>query len=600
MGIARLYVAGTPYNASELRDTNFEQSANVMYFAHIDHVPQKLTRASHTNWNFSPVTFGPTLLAPASPSAAATQPNTTGSFPIAQSYVVTAISDTLGQESRASAVATCTNDLTLRGNFNTVSWSAAASADRYAIYKSESGAGSDYGYIGTTTATSFADHNISADLADTPPKATNPFASAGNYPSTVTFFQQRLLFGRTRNKPNGVFGSQTADFENMDVSRPAKADDAISFALVSSRVNAVNQLSSIKGLLALTSDAIFSVGAGNSLYSSSVTSPVTPSTIVSIRQSGRGSSRLRPIGIDEVVLFKPSLGTSIRTVGYTFEIDGYKSNNIAIFSPHFFEGYDIIAWDYQQEPYSCVWAARSDGKLLCLAWEQEQQVWGWSLCETSGKVEDVCVITEGGQDRLYLAVRRTLAGREDVFIERMALPLIAEGDLNSACHLDCAVTQIFSTPTTTVGQLFHLEGETVTAFHDGYVTTGLVVRNAKVTLPHEGTTVTVGLPYQGEIETLTPALAQGTQHVARQMTGVVTIRLQYTRGITVGAGGGGSMFEVKQRQGEPIGSPIELKTGDYIINLGAKWNNASTIRVLQTYPLPATITAIFPETNITG
>jgi hypothetical protein len=587
MGVSRLYKTGTPYNSVDLRDLDFEQSADVMYFAHINYPPTKLTRAGHTDWTFSTVTFGPTGIA-ATPTGSTGDP---GYTPTVYNYVVTAIDDDNGQESRASAVVSCTNDLTLDGHFNTISWTALAGADRYVVYKGDNGV---YGYIGGTEGTSFIDRNIAADLSDTPPKAQNPFSGATNYPSTVTFFEQRLMWARTKAKPNGIWGSQSADFENMDTSRPAKADDAISFALVAGRVNAVNQLASMKNLLALTSDAVFVIGGGGT------DDPLTPSAIVPRRQTGRGSSRLGPLVIDTVVFFRPSQGSSVRTLGYTFEIDGYQSNNMAIFSPHFFDGFDVVAWAYQQEPYACIWAARSDGKLLCFTWEQEQQVWGWTLCETNGFVEDVVTITESGMDRLYLAVRRTLAGSEDVFIERMALPLLVADDLNDTCHLDCAVSQQFDPPSAIVSQLWHLEGETVAAFHDGNVTTGLVVTGGKVTLPKAASVVTVGLVYEGEIETLPLALngSSGSNHTKRQMMARAVVRVDNTRGITVGPGGG-DLFELKQRQGEPIGTPIQLKTGDFDVPLSSKWNGGATVVVRQTYPLPATISAIFAEPIVT-
>jgi hypothetical protein len=148
------------------------------------------------------------------------------------------IDDDLGQESRASVIVSCSNDLTLSGNYNTVAWSAATGAERYAVYKENNGI---YGFIGGSEGLTFEDRNISADLSDTPPKAINPFSGVGNYPSALTFHQQRLFWGRTANRPNAVFASQSADIENHDVSRPAKADDAIAFALVGKRVTACSR-----------------------------------------------------------------------------------------------------------------------------------------------------------------------------------------------------------------------------------------------------------------------------------------------------------------------------------------------------------------------
>jgi hypothetical protein len=47
------------------------------------------------------------------------------------------------------AVVTASNNLTLAGNYNTVSWSALAGATRYNVYKQRGGS---FGYIGQTAA----------------------------------------------------------------------------------------------------------------------------------------------------------------------------------------------------------------------------------------------------------------------------------------------------------------------------------------------------------------------------------------------------------------------------------------------------------------
>jgi len=599
MGAARLYRAGMPFNTVDLPEVDYVQSADVIYFAHLNYPPSKLTRSGHTSWAFAEVTFGPTITAPTGVVATASKPNTDAAnngdnyWLRTAHYAVAAVNEA-GQISRLSAHATASNDLSLKGNLNTITWTAHPDAEFYVVFKRDNDG--TFGYIGRAEEARFVDGEggIAPDYADGPRVGENPFAGPGDYPSTVTFHQQRLLWGRTRNKPNGIWGSQAADFENMDRSRPSKPDDALTMGLVSDRVNAVEQLASLRSLLALTSDGIFAINGGQQ------GDPMTATQIVADRQVGRGASRLNPIVLDSVLFFRPNQGSSVRTLGYTFEVDGYKSNDVAIFSPHFFDGFEIVSWAHQQEPYSAIWAVRSDGKLLCLTWEQEQQVWGWTLCEFAGFVESVAVITERGMDRVYLAIRRTLAGQEQVLIERMALPLLVADDLVDSCYLDCAVTQKYDPPRDVVDQLWHLEGEAVTAFADGYVVEGLTVTGGKVALGFAASTVTVGLPYSGEIETLPLTLMgqQGSAHVSRQMIEEVTVRVEKTRGIKVGASGG-ELFEVKQREYEGLDQPIDLKTGDYDVRLSAAWSNAATVRVVQDYPLPATINALFLKPRVT-
>lgn len=598
MGAFRLVRVGSPYNGSELADLDFEQSADTMYLAHLNHAPAKLERSSHTEWVFSDISFSPDIAAPAGVSAAATVPNTdaanTGDayFPQAAAYVVTAIDDETGQESRASSSSSATNDLTLKRNFNTITWSAVTGADRYRIYKADNQ--QNYGYIGNTDQLTFRDDNIQPDLSDGPPIGQNPFAAAGDYPSAVAFFEQRLMFARTSNHPNAVWGSKSGDYENFDIRRPLQADDSLSFAVVGGRVSAANHLVPVDDLLVLASDSIFKVnGGGNNDY-------LTASQIVSRRQIGRGSSRLKPLLIDSVTFYKPSVGNDIRTIGYTFEIDGYKSDNMSIFSPHLFRGFNIVSWAYAQEPRSAIWAVRDDGKALCFTWEQEQQVWGWTLCETDGLFKSVCVVSEGGEDRPYFTVQRTINGSPRIYIERMAA---ATWDgIEDACYLDCAKTYAFTTPQTALVGLDHLEGEAVVALADGNIVEDLVVTDGAVALPNAASDVTIGLPYDALVETLPLAIqTKAGWTIARRSTvGELVIRVIDTRGLEAGPDEG-HLFPIKPRQDERYGDPNALKTGDYVVDPRAtSGDGGSKVVVKGTPGLPFTITTIAYDPHIGG
>jgi hypothetical protein len=598
MGVAKLVRVGSPYNGSELAELDFEQSADTMYLAHINHDPNKLLRRSHSDWEFVEITFGPSNTVPTSVSATATTPNTDADnagnayFPEPASYVVTAVNDETGQESRASDPSSCDNDLFLKRNYNTITWVAPADglADRYRVFKADNQ--QDYGYIGSTAQLTFRDDNIGPDLSDGPPVGDSPFSGDGDKPSTVTLFQQRLVWGRTANRPNGIWASKVGDFENMDISRPLKDDDALSFALVSKGVNAINQLVSMADLLALTSDNVFRVNGGQQEF-------LSPINIVSSRQVGQGSSRLGPLVIDSTIFMVPSVGASIRTLGFSFEIDGYKSNDITIFSPHFFIGFSIVDWAFVREPRSIIWAVRSDGKLLCFTWEEEQEVWGWTLCETDGEVLSVCSLSEQGEDRLYLIVRRTINGVERTFIERMVSALW--DNVENTCFLDCAVTNTYTTPTATPGNYLHLIGATVSVLADGNVYHGLVVdEDGKITLPAPVSVVTAGLPYTALIETLPLAIqtAAGWTVAKPSTLGDVVIKLVDSRGVM--AGPDESKLEtIRPRVDEAYGVANALISGNRTIDMPASTKDKLSVVIVSEDPLPLTVTAVLLQPQIT-
>lgn len=597
MGGFRLHKVPSPFNASELADIDVEQSFDTLFFAHLNHKPPKLIREGHTEWSFVDVVFGPLIAAPGSVAAAETDPNQDADnsgnawFPRTQRYVVAAVDDDTGQVSLPSAEASATNDLTLKRNFNTVTWAAVDGADRYFIYKADNDGG--FGFIGETDGLTFKDDNITADLTDGPRVGRDPFSIAGDYPSTVFFFEQRLGYARTLNNPNAMYLSRSADLENMDVSRPLQEDDAITIRLVATKVNSINQVVPMEELLALTSNGLFRIIGANGDYLTASPPPRQR------RQNGRGASRLEPVVADSTVFYTPEIGDEVRAIGYRFEVDGYKSDNMSIFSPHFFEGRRIVSWAFADDPLSCVWAVRDDGALLCFTWEQEQEVWGWTICSTQGKYLGVCVIPEvdrstgRAEHRVYFIVERTIAGVRRRFVERMASAKWE--DQEDACYLDCARSFDLEDPAT---QVFvpHLAGATVTILADGDVYTDRVVdEDGYVTFASPSRRIHVGLSYASTIETMPLVIpSQQTGHSAGkvQQVGQVVLRMVKTRGVRVGRKLD-DMLVLKTRTNEPLGQPKALLTGDYLAQTEPLASTEATIFVEQRNPLPMTITAIF-------
>lgn len=602
MGVARIYRVGSSYNGVELAELDFEQTADTMYLAHLDHAPAKLLREAHTQWEFVNVTFGPTLAAPTGCNAAASTPNVDDPndgenyFPQPATYCVTAI-DENGLESRASNEDTVTNDLTLKRNYNTITWAAVTGADRYKVYKAENS--QFFGYIGTTDGLTFRDDNIGPALDQAPPEAYSPFgATTADNPSTVTLFEQRSMWARTRNIPNGVWTSRSAELENMDRSQPLRENDSLTFTIVAGRVNSINQLVSTTGLLSLSSDSIFTIdgdGQGGILVGNSPPSPK--------RQIGRGAARLGAIVVDNVVFYVPSVGSSVRTIFYSFDVDGQKSNDVSIFSPHFFEGFGIVSWCYAQEPRSLIWACRDDGALLCFTWEQEQNVWGWTLCETDGKFLDCIAISENGEDRVYFIVEREVQGETRRFVERLA-PHLWE-DVSDCVFLDCAVSAEFDEPQSSFTGLWHLEGRTISGLVDGVAVFDLLVENGTVTLPSikpSASKVTFGIPFTADLETLPLRMnvPNSGWNVGRsQQPGDVVLTLRDSRSVMAGIDEN-NLFLVKNRVDEAYGAPDDLMTGNYVVSTANKANDGISCLIRSAAPLPLTVLGVAIDVVLHG
>jgi hypothetical protein len=179
--VARVFTLVTPYQGTDVQLIKWTQSADTLTLCHPGYPPQDLTRSQHWIWTLSEISFAPTISAPSglSFSADAQTPTPVWNY----GYCVTAVANDPPDESLASAPVfgsgTQLNSST--GAYNTISWQPLTAAAYYRVYKANPSVhesiqpGAWYGYIGTTTGTSFVDCEIAPDFTQTPPQGTNPF-----------------------------------------------------------------------------------------------------------------------------------------------------------------------------------------------------------------------------------------------------------------------------------------------------------------------------------------------------------------------------------------------------------------------------------------
>lgn len=589
------YEVVTPYTSAQVADVVVTQEADVMYLTHVLHAPRKLSRLADDNWSLTTPTFAPSIAKPGAPTV--TKPGDTsgetGYVATVYRYKVAAVSADTGEESLPSNSGSVTNDLSIAGGINRVSWSAVSGAERYIVYKEDNGV---YGYIGGTEGTSFDDENITADLADTPQTGYNPFTGAGNYPRCSTFVDQRLAFASTLNNPQACWFSQSANYENFGFSRPRKASDGFEFRIRSRQVNEIRSLLQSRGLMVLTSGGEFVVTGGQDEY-------LAPDTIVVKSQGYRGASKVQPVVVGNVVLFAQERGGVIRDFSYEFAEDSFVGKDLTIMARHLFEDRSIKAWAYAQAPYSIVWCVLDDGSLVSLTYIKEHDVWGWTRHETDGTFEDVTVVAEGQEDVPYFIVKRTIGGTARRYIERLHTRSFAA--IEGAFFVDSGLTYSGAAATVISG-LNHLEGKEVVALADGNVVRGLTVASGAITLPFAAEVAHIGLPYEATLMTLDLDMGQvrglGTVQGRQKSVSEVTLRVEKTRGIWIGtedaARASGKLIEYKQRSTEAWNEAIRAYTGDLRVTAMPDWTNGGNVVVKQFDPLPLTVLAVMPDVTL--
>ena len=399
---ARVYTITTPYLEADLPTLQFIQSADIITLTHPTYTIRELARTGHTTWTLTAITFAPQIAAPTGLTAAS--PGTT-------EYVkVTTVDAETNEESLPSAAVGSTTS----GDIWT--WNTVAGAGHYNIYRRKD---SQYGWVGISGVSGapgeqFADNAAYVpDPLDTPPVDRQPFNAVGDYPSTCAYYQQRLVFANTDNNPEGAWTSKSALPKNMMVSTPLQDDDAVTFSLAGRQVNEIHHLLDIGKLIMFTA-------SGEWVIEGDTAGVLTPTGINPQQHSANGSGTLPPLVVDGTALYVQARGSIVRDLGYEFESDGYKGNELSIFAAHMFDNYTLADWTYQQIPHSVVWAARSDGVLLGLTYVREHQVFGWHRhIFTNGTIENTCVVPEGTKDSLYVVVKRTIDGNVVRYIEQM-------------------------------------------------------------------------------------------------------------------------------------------------------------------------------------
>ncbi|WP_422016102.1 ubiquitin-activating E1 FCCH domain-containing protein [Reyranella sp.] len=397
--VARLYTVATPYPEADLPRLKYVQSADTMTLTHPSHAPRNLTRTGHASWSLATITYAPTQQPPtalASTSAGA-----------GFDYVVTAVSEDTGEESVASASVSSTTQT------SKITWTNAAGANSYNVYKGKNGV---YGFIGRAGngATGFTDTTVAPDTSDTPPEGKNPFDAADKYPGCSTYHEGRQWYARTNQKPQTLYSSASAAFNNMNTSSPSKDSDAITRTIASREVNEIRHLLSLNVLLVWTSGAVWKAWAG------AQADVMTPANCAVKPQSYEGVSEIPPIATESAALYVTASAKKVRDVAYDFGSDSWAGRNVSILAGHLFETHGIEEWAYARDPHGIVWCVRSDGVLLAFTYLKEHDVYAWSRHVTDGRAESVAAVQEADETVLYLSVKRIVGGETKRFVERMA------------------------------------------------------------------------------------------------------------------------------------------------------------------------------------
>jgi len=269
------------------------------------------------------------------------------------------------------------------------------------------------------------------DLSDTSATyrwSEGSFSEKNGYPGAVTFFQERLVLGGTKNEPDTIWLSQTDDWTNFK--SEDLAEGALSFLAASDQVNEIQWLIGHSTLLIGTSGGEWKLDGG----------PEPALTFDSFdmrRQSTYGSARIQAMAVNNNVIYAQRQAEKIRQMRYAFEQDAWTSDDLSLLAEHITKG-GITEFAYQRIPQPTLWCVRSDGQLLGVTLEDSQEVVGWYRYVFDGQVESVAVIPGTNEDQVWISIKRTIDGTDNRYIEQFQP--VYFGDQEDAFYVDSGLS----------------------------------------------------------------------------------------------------------------------------------------------------------------
>ncbi|ANS05399.1 putative tail tubular protein B [uncultured Mediterranean phage] len=351
--------------------------------------------------------------------------------------------------------------------------------------------------ITSVTNSTVAVATIEEDLADTQLATGNEWeitafsnlvaSKGGGYPRSITFHQNRLIFGGSRDKPQTVFASQSGDFFNFksttrvvtgsDTTGEVTDDAGFTFTIASDELNIIKHLISQQALFIFTTDGEFDMSG----------EPVTPSNVLIRQQTRYGikSGSAEPKVVDNETMFIDKSGKQLRAFVYNFNTDAFSAKNYSLVHHTMMTDATQIEYlkNYKDTNTNYLFVVNS-GDLCVMGVNVERDVIGWTRWTTTGTFLQICEV----DDSLYALVTRA----NGTFLEKLS---------SDDVYLDCFHST--SSTASTYAGANGLQSETVSVIADGTVHADVTVDSAgNFTLSRVSSSTQIGYSYTSTAKTL--------------------------------------------------------------------------------------------------
>ncbi|CAA7612759.1 hypothetical protein [Magnetospirillum sp. SS-4] len=536
-GDARVGGLATPWNAAQISQLAWTQSADTLLVVHPDVAPRKITRTGPDTWTLTEWSF------------------------LERDGVIFAPHHKFAGD-----------DVTLTpgGTGGTIALTASAEVFQAGHAGLRFRLGGKQVLITAVASATSATAEVRQTLTGTQPTRDweeQSFSALRGWPVSVCFHQGRLVIGGSRDLPNRLWLSKSMDLFNFDLGTGLD-DESIEFSMLSDQVNAIRAVFSGRHLQVFTSGAEYMVTG----------SPLTPTRIQVNRQTRIGSPTDRmvpPRDVDGATHFISRNGRDLREFLYADVEQAYQSADLAMLAKHVMKRPLDQDYDAHHRLFHVV---MDDDTLATLTVYRSEKVAAWTVQETAGRFLAVAVV----DDDVYVLVERG----DGVFIERF------DDDLN----LDCALTGVRHPAAAAWSGLGHLDGRTIRVLADGGAVADLAVADGAIALAEPASAIQAGLAYTHRIEPLPPVAGMGQAMAPGRMARMVQARFRVldTKALHIDTGRGATPIPFRRFGKASFDAEPPAFSGDVQVR-AIGWNRnvmQPLWRIVQDVPMPCTVLSV--------
>ena len=417
---------------------------------------------------------------------------------------------------------------------------------------------------------------------DTAPSNTNAsanwkeqvFSSRHGYARSVTFHDQRLIFGGSKDLPNHLFMSKAGEFFNFDVGTGLD-DESIQIQIAENQISEIKALASFRHLTVFTSE--------QELYvPTSENKPLTPTTISVKKQTSYGSGEVVPADFDGALVFLTKSKGAVREFVFSDISQAYNADALTLLSPHIIgTPLEMVAQrEAQDQVEAYLYLVNDDGKMPVFMSIRKEQLQGWCEWSTTGEFKNIVNVNR----RIYAVVEREINSVTKTFLEL----------LDNDYHTDAASKQTNATATTD-WTVAHLPSTEVVVKSGNYsLGTYTTDSSGDLTLTDAVDEVEIGLNYTPELTTLPPEFQLQDGISVGQKRRVVRAVLDLNESLNVKTKG--TSILIRRVTDDFSLEPTAVTERKEVYLLG--WGKEGTVTITQDQPLPLTINGLLLEVEV--